>query len=106
MFAVLLENTWSPADASAVARRILAAIRRPILVGDEELKVTASVGIAVGAAGETGSGTGGSRAPVDAAVDAAVGAGDASPADAFADRAALALGGPPFRRRHLRGCRT
>ena len=91
VFAVLLENTWSPADASAVARRILAAIRRPILVGDEELKVTASVGIAVGAAGETGSGTGGSRAPVDAAVDAAVGAGDASPADAFADRAALAL---------------
>ena len=87
-FAVLLENTWSPSDASAVARRILAAIRRPFRVGDEEVKVTVSVGIAVGAVGAadqtSGGGTNGGTVEAGRA-------GGADPAEAFADRAALAL---------------
>jgi EAL domain-containing protein (putative c-di-GMP-specific phosphodiesterase class I)/GGDEF domain-containing protein len=48
-FAVLLESTWSPSDASAVAHRLLAAFRPPLVIGDVELAVTARVGVAVGA---------------------------------------------------------
>ncbi len=91
-FAVLLENTWSPSDATAIAQRILTSLRRPMVIGDSELSVTASVGIAVGAIstanrGPTDGGTSGS--------DPTVGpGGDRDPwvlADAFIRRAELAM---------------
>ena len=46
-FVVLLERCNDPAAAIAVARKLLTAAARPILLGGEELALTASVGIAL-----------------------------------------------------------
>ena len=56
-FVVLLERCNDPAAAIAVARKLLAAAARPILLSGQELALTASVGIALypseGADGES-----------------------------------------------------
>jgi len=56
-FVVLLERCNDPAAAIAVARKLLTAAARPILLNGQELALTASVGIALhpadGADGET-----------------------------------------------------
>jgi diguanylate cyclase (GGDEF)-like protein len=44
-FAILLDDP-DPASASTVADRVLAALRAPVAIGDSEITVTASVGIA------------------------------------------------------------
>jgi diguanylate cyclase (GGDEF)-like protein/PAS domain S-box-containing protein len=51
-FAVLCENLTSEGDASRIAERIVAAIRRPIPVASGVASVSASVGVAVAVAGE------------------------------------------------------
>ena len=45
-FAILLEETDAPREAVMVAERIIDALRRPVVVGDQDLYITASVGIA------------------------------------------------------------
>jgi diguanylate cyclase (GGDEF)-like protein len=47
-FAVLLEDAPVPQAACRVARRILAALEKPMMFGGRELQVSASIGIAVG----------------------------------------------------------
>jgi len=47
-FAILLETVEQPADANAVAQRVMDALAAPMPVGGKELQVTASVGIAIG----------------------------------------------------------
>ncbi|MEO8810694.1 MAG: EAL domain-containing protein [Rhodanobacter sp.] len=47
-FAILLETVEQPADANAVAQRVMDALAVPMPVGGKELQVTASVGIAIG----------------------------------------------------------
>src|SRR6185312_9011187 len=44
-FVALLEEFGSPNDVVTVARRILDSLARPLLIGSQELVVTASVGI-------------------------------------------------------------
>jgi diguanylate cyclase (GGDEF)-like protein len=44
---VLLANAAEPADAACVAEKLTAAIRNPFAVAGEELRVTASIGIAI-----------------------------------------------------------
>ncbi|MCA9512047.1 MAG: EAL domain-containing protein, partial [Myxococcales bacterium] len=46
-FIVLLPEVTGPAGAAHVARRILAALARPIATGDERLQLGASVGVAI-----------------------------------------------------------
>jgi diguanylate cyclase (GGDEF)-like protein/PAS domain S-box-containing protein len=48
-FGVLLRNTDNAADVSIVAGRLVAAMRRPVRLGDYEAVVGASIGIARGA---------------------------------------------------------
>jgi diguanylate cyclase (GGDEF)-like protein/PAS domain S-box-containing protein len=48
-FTVLLEDLESPADAGAIADRILGSLTAPFVVEDRELFLSASVGIAVAA---------------------------------------------------------
>ena len=50
-FAILLEETASPEEACEVAERILAELRRPITIEDHEIKIRASIGIALSPAG-------------------------------------------------------
>lgn len=50
-FAVLTEGIEEPADAMALARRFLAAVRRPVRIEGEEVAVTASIGIALASGG-------------------------------------------------------
>lgn len=45
-FIILLEGVSDPADAGRVARRVLGALERPILVEGHEVRITASIGIA------------------------------------------------------------
>jgi diguanylate cyclase (GGDEF)-like protein/PAS domain S-box-containing protein len=45
-FVVLAEDVSGPDEAEALARRILEAIRVPVTIGDEDLTVDASIGIA------------------------------------------------------------
>jgi diguanylate cyclase (GGDEF)-like protein len=45
-FAVLLENAPSQLAACRIARRIQASLQRPMTIGDRDLRVTASIGIA------------------------------------------------------------
>ncbi len=56
-FVVLLERCNEPAAAIAVARKLLTAAARPILINGQELALTASIGVALypadGADGET-----------------------------------------------------
>ncbi|MEO6798344.1 MAG: EAL domain-containing protein [Rhodanobacter sp.] len=47
-FAILLETVEQPADANAVAQRVMDALAAPMPVSGKELQVTASVGIAIG----------------------------------------------------------
>ncbi len=47
-FAILLELVDQPADANAVAQRVMDALAVPMPVGGKELQVTASIGIAIG----------------------------------------------------------
>jgi EAL domain-containing protein (putative c-di-GMP-specific phosphodiesterase class I)/GGDEF domain-containing protein len=51
-FAVVLPSVAEPAEAARAAERLLDRMREPIQVGDEELSVTASIGIAIGSDGE------------------------------------------------------
>jgi diguanylate cyclase (GGDEF)-like protein/PAS domain S-box-containing protein len=51
-FAIVLLSVAEPAEAARAAERLLDRIREPIQVGDEELSVTASIGIAIGSDGE------------------------------------------------------
>jgi diguanylate cyclase (GGDEF)-like protein/PAS domain S-box-containing protein len=46
-FAVLLDDVADPRDVSNVARRIIRSMQDPFAVGDKEVFVTASVGVAV-----------------------------------------------------------
>jgi len=46
-FVVLVPEVETAAALGAVARKLLTAIAQPMLIGDQELRVTASVGIAV-----------------------------------------------------------
>ncbi len=46
-FVVLLRDVLAPRDAVAVATRMIAALSTPFLVGEHELVVTASIGIAM-----------------------------------------------------------
>ncbi|HEV8682901.1 MAG TPA: EAL domain-containing protein [Actinomycetota bacterium] len=46
-FAVLLDDVADPRDVSNVARRIIRSMQEPFSVGDKEVFVTASVGVAV-----------------------------------------------------------
>ena len=50
-FGILLSGVANAADVDTVASRIIAAIRRPMLVGHREITVTASIGLARGAQG-------------------------------------------------------
>lgn len=50
-FTVLLGGLREEADAEAVARRLLAAVCRPVQYESHELEVTASIGIVIGGAG-------------------------------------------------------
>ncbi len=47
-FAILLETVEQPADANAVAQRVMDALAAPMPLGGKELQVTASIGIAIG----------------------------------------------------------
>jgi diguanylate cyclase (GGDEF)-like protein/PAS domain S-box-containing protein len=52
-FAVLIEDAADPAQTEAAAGRLLAALAEPFPAGDgEQVRITASVGIAMGAAGQ------------------------------------------------------
>ncbi|TAK38001.1 MAG: diguanylate cyclase [Lysobacteraceae bacterium] len=46
-FAVLLERLEASSDASHVAERIIAALARPVAVGERQLHTSASIGVAV-----------------------------------------------------------
>ena len=47
-FVVLLENVTGETEATEVAERVIRALKPPILLGDEEVFVTASIGVALG----------------------------------------------------------
>ena len=47
-FTVLLDRIVSPAEAEAIADRVLALLEEPMVVGGVKLYVSASVGVAVG----------------------------------------------------------
>jgi diguanylate cyclase (GGDEF)-like protein len=52
-FAVILNNIGSPANALAVAQRILDETETPVLIGDTPVQVRGSIGIALAEPGET-----------------------------------------------------
>ena len=52
-FAVIVENIAGPEAATVVAQRVLDAIETPLLVLGSEVRVEASIGIALGASGVT-----------------------------------------------------
>lgn len=45
-FAVLLAAVESTAESEAIARRFLENVRRPVVIGGQEIRVTASIGVA------------------------------------------------------------
>jgi diguanylate cyclase (GGDEF)-like protein/PAS domain S-box-containing protein len=51
-FTILLEGITGVADATRVAERVVEALREPFRLGDREAVVTASIGIALGGAGQ------------------------------------------------------
>jgi diguanylate cyclase (GGDEF)-like protein/PAS domain S-box-containing protein len=51
-FTILLENVPDEAEATAAAERILDTLRRPFALGDHQVVISASIGIAFGAAGQ------------------------------------------------------
>ncbi len=54
-FVLVLEELSGPAEAIAVAERLLVAVREPMLVGGEQVRTSLSIGIAVAAPGSTSS---------------------------------------------------
>jgi len=52
-FALLIERTRGPADAIAVAERVLTSLHAPIPIGDREATISAGIGIARPATGST-----------------------------------------------------
>ena len=52
-FVLFCRNTVGDRAANAIARRLIGAIADPIVVGDDEVFVTASIGIAVAGRGDT-----------------------------------------------------
>ena len=50
-FAVLIEDVADEADALAVATRLADALRQPMVVGHVELRIAASIGVAIGGSG-------------------------------------------------------
>lgn len=52
-FAVLLDSADQPQSAIALGERIVSVLRQPVHLPDHDLQITASVGIAVAAAGAT-----------------------------------------------------
>ena len=46
-FTILLSSIQSPLDAAIAARRILATAARPVVIGDQEIVVSASIGITI-----------------------------------------------------------
>jgi diguanylate cyclase (GGDEF)-like protein/PAS domain S-box-containing protein len=50
-FAILLEETTGPQEACQAAERIIAALREPLMIEDHEIKVHASIGIALSQGG-------------------------------------------------------
>ncbi len=53
-FIVLIEDVAGPAEAVALADRLLAAVRLPLSVGDRELRPTVSVGVAISSTSSAG----------------------------------------------------
>jgi diguanylate cyclase (GGDEF)-like protein/PAS domain S-box-containing protein len=51
-FTILLENVTDEAEAIAAAERIIDALRQPFELGDHQVVISASIGIAFGAAGQ------------------------------------------------------
>jgi diguanylate cyclase (GGDEF)-like protein len=54
-FVLLLEELAGPAEAIAVAERLMLAVKEPLLVGGEQVRTSLSVGIALAASGATSS---------------------------------------------------
>jgi diguanylate cyclase (GGDEF)-like protein/PAS domain S-box-containing protein len=52
-FAILLEQGRPAAEADAIAERLLAALGVPCVLGDQRVRISASIGMAVGEAGST-----------------------------------------------------
>ncbi len=52
-FVVLCEDLSDAAEAAAVASRVIERVREPFVVGDREISITMSVGIAVGSSEAT-----------------------------------------------------
>jgi diguanylate cyclase len=52
-FAILVEGCPDPVAATAVAKRALAAMRAPVVLGGRQLHIRASAGVAIGAEGAT-----------------------------------------------------
>jgi diguanylate cyclase (GGDEF)-like protein len=48
-FAILLEDLRDPADAARIAERIVTALREPFRIDDQDVLLTASIGVAAGA---------------------------------------------------------
>jgi diguanylate cyclase (GGDEF)-like protein len=51
-FAVLIEDVAGEADALAVATRLADALRQPMAIGHVEVRIAASIGVALGGAGD------------------------------------------------------
>jgi diguanylate cyclase (GGDEF)-like protein len=51
-FAVLIEDVVDEADALAVATRLAEALRQPMPIGHAEVRIAASIGVALGGAGD------------------------------------------------------
>nr|WP_276129787.1 EAL domain-containing protein [Rubrobacter indicoceani] len=52
-FTVLLEDLHDEAEVEVVASRIASSLSRPFVIADNEVSITASIGIALGASGES-----------------------------------------------------
>jgi diguanylate cyclase (GGDEF)-like protein len=52
-FAILLDDIDDPGAASALAERIVSVLRQPMLIGDRQLNLSASVGVALAEVGST-----------------------------------------------------
>lgn len=52
-FVVLLEGIENAGDAALIASRMLDSLQRPFVIGHEEVRIHASIGIAIGDAGQS-----------------------------------------------------
>jgi diguanylate cyclase (GGDEF)-like protein len=55
-FALLVERVRAPSDAVAVAERVVAGLRAPVMIGTQEVMVSPSLGVALSGAAGTGPG--------------------------------------------------